>query len=81
MRNENGMTSIINNVSVTEILRNLLKRTKDLEFRLENSTVRLFLSSTFHDMSAERDQLITAVYPELEERLAFLNIDFFDVDL
>ena len=44
-------------------------------------TVRLFLSSTFKDMQAERDHLITTVYPELEERLADLDLAFFDVDL
>jgi hypothetical protein len=50
-------------------------------FRKTADTVRLFLSSTFKDMQAERDHLITTVYPELEERLADLDLAFFDVDL
>lgn len=47
----------------------------------EFGTIRLFLSSTFEDMRGERDHLITVVYPELEERLALLDLTFFDVDL
>jgi len=47
----------------------------------EFGTIRLFLSSTFEDMRAERDHLITVVYPEFEERLALLDLAFFDVDL
>ncbi|MFN0179564.1 MAG: DUF4062 domain-containing protein [Gemmatimonadales bacterium] len=43
--------------------------------------VRAFVSSTFLDMDAERDMLVTAVFPELHERLDLLGIDFFDVDL
>jgi hypothetical protein len=46
-----------------------------------SDVVRLFLSSTFRDMRAERDHLVTSVYPELEERLADLDLAFFDVDL
>jgi hypothetical protein len=44
-------------------------------------TVRLFVSSTFRDMHAERDHLVTVVFPELRERLALLGLDFYDVDL
>ena len=44
-------------------------------------TVRVFISSTFKDMHAERDYLVKHVFPELaqwcEERL----IRFYDVDL
>lgn len=43
--------------------------------------VRAFVSSTFHDMHAERDHLVTVVFPELRERLELLNLEFFDVDL
>jgi hypothetical protein len=45
------------------------------------SAVRVFISSTFLDMHAERDHLVTVVFPELRERLALLGLDFFDVDL
>jgi len=43
--------------------------------------VRVFVSSTFRDMHAERDQLVTTVFPELRERLDRLGLDFFDIDL
>jgi hypothetical protein len=44
-------------------------------------TVRVFVSSTFRDMHAERDHLVTIVFPELRERIEQLGLDFFDVDL
>lgn len=43
--------------------------------------VRVFISSTFRDMNAERDHLVTVVFPELRERLEQLGLEFFDVDL
>ncbi len=43
--------------------------------------VRVFISSTFRDMHAERDHLIAAVFPELRERLDRLGLEFYDVDL
>lgn len=43
--------------------------------------VRVFVSSTFRDMHGERDHLVTVVFPELRERLARLDLEFFDVDL
>jgi len=33
-------------------------------------TVRVFISSTFRDMHAERDCLVRVVFPELRERCA-----------
>ena len=44
-------------------------------------TVRVFISSTFRDMNAERDHLVTVVFPELRERLENIGLDFYDVDL
>jgi len=44
-------------------------------------TVRVFISSTFRDMQAERDHLVTVVFPELRERVEQLGLEFFDVDL
>src|SRR5271157_1283324 len=44
-------------------------------------TVRVFISSTFRDMHAERDHLVTVVFPELRERLSWLGLDFYDIDL
>ncbi len=43
--------------------------------------VRVFVSSTFCDMHAERDHLVTVVFPELKERLEKLGLEFYDVDL
>ena len=53
----------------------------DLNSRLENRIVRVFISSTFRDMHAERDHLVTVVFPELRERCESLGLEFFDVDL
>ena len=44
-------------------------------------TVRVFISSTFRDMHAERDHLVTVIFPELRERCERLGLEFFDVDL
>ena len=38
-----------------------------------NSTIRVFISSTFRDMHAERDHLVTVVFPELRERIERLG--------
>jgi hypothetical protein len=43
--------------------------------------IRVFISSTFRDMHAERDHLVTVVFPELRERVEQLGLEFFDVDL
>lgn len=43
--------------------------------------VRVFISSTFRDMHAERDHLVTVVFPELRERVERLGLEFYDVDL
>ena len=44
-------------------------------------TVRVFISSTFRDMHAERDHLVTVGFPELRERVEQLGLKFFDADL
>eukprot|EP01116_Phalansterium_solitarium_P003945 TRINITY_DN1478_c0_g2_i3.p1 TRINITY_DN1478_c0_g2~~TRINITY_DN1478_c0_g2_i3.p1 ORF type:complete len:2362 (+),score=859.43 TRINITY_DN1478_c0_g2_i3:58-7143(+) len=44
-------------------------------------TARLFISSTFRDMHAERDLLIRYVLPELRERCKQHRIHLFEVDL
>jgi nephrocystin-3 len=43
--------------------------------------IRVFISSTFRDMRAERDHLVTVVFPELRERVEQSGLEFFDVDL
>jgi hypothetical protein len=44
-------------------------------------TVRVFISSTFRDMQAERDHLVRFVFPRLREELVKYRIHFVDVDL
>ena len=44
-------------------------------------TVRVFISSTFRDMHAERDWLVKVVFPKLRERMAKRNLYLVDVDL
>ena len=44
-------------------------------------TVRVFISSTFRDMHAERDHLVRVVFPALRERLEKYRIHLIDVDL
>ncbi|NLX98414.1 MAG: DUF4062 domain-containing protein [Rhodopirellula sp.] len=44
-------------------------------------TVRVFISSTFRDMHAERDWLVKRVFPALRERLQKYRIHLIDIDL
>src|SRR5438128_5319986 len=44
-------------------------------------TVRVFLSSTFRDMHAERDHLVKVVFPALRERLEPYRVYLIDIDL
>ena len=44
-------------------------------------TVRVFISSTFRDMQAERDHLVRFVFPRLREELLKRRIHLIDVDL
>ncbi|GMW02383.1 MAG: hypothetical protein AMXMBFR84_35190 [Candidatus Hydrogenedentota bacterium] len=44
-------------------------------------TVRVFISSTFRDMHAERDYLVKVVFPRLRERLDPHRIHLVDIDL
>ena len=43
--------------------------------------IRVFISSTFRDMHAERDHLIKRVFPDLRERLEKHRIHLIDIDL
>ena len=44
-------------------------------------TVRIFISSTFRDMHAERDHLVRFVFPELKEKCRKNQVQLIDVDL
>ena len=55
----------------------------ELEDKTSNcwKTVRVFISSTFRDMHAERDHLVRFVFPRLREQLLPRRIHLVDVDL
>lgn len=42
-------------------------------------TIRVFISSTFRDMHAERDHLVKVVFPELRERMAQRHLHLVDL--
>ncbi len=44
-------------------------------------SIRVFISSTFKDMHAERDHLVRVVFPELKERAYAVRCHITDVDL
>src|ERR1700730_17580098 len=44
-------------------------------------TVRVFISSTFRDMHAERDHLVKVVFPALREKLEPFRVHLIDIDL
>src|SRR5512132_2756205 len=44
-------------------------------------TTRVFLSSTFRDMHAERDHLVKVVFPALREELDRFRVHLIDIDL
>ncbi|CAF0783335.1 unnamed protein product, partial [Didymodactylos carnosus] len=44
-------------------------------------TVRVFISSTFKDMHAERDLLIRYIFPELRYRAKSLFVNLYEIDL
>lgn len=44
-------------------------------------TVRVFISSTFRDMQAERDHLVRFVFPRQRKALLWCRIRFIEVDL
>lgn len=43
--------------------------------------LRIFISSTFRDFMAERDELITKVFPELRNRCRDRFVEIVEVDL
>src|SRR5271170_8106133 len=43
--------------------------------------VRIFLSSTFRDMHAERDHLIKVTFPALREKLLPHRVELYEIDL
>lgn len=44
-------------------------------------TIRVFISSTFRDMHAERDHLVRFVFPELIDKCRKHHVHLIDVDL
>ena len=43
--------------------------------------VRIFISSTFRDMHAERDELVKYIFPELRKKCRERQVEFVEVDL
>jgi len=55
--------------------------TESQQLTQEWKTIRVFISSTFRDMHAERDYLARVVFPELKERCAKKHLHLIDLDL
>lgn len=49
--------------------------------KLPSTAIRVFVSSTFIDMQAERQYLVNEVFPQIRRRCALLGIDFEAIDL
>lgn len=47
----------------------------------DNRSVRVFVSSTFLDMQAERDDLVTKTFPALRAKYRARGVELFEVDL
>lgn len=50
-------------------------------FEEDDRSVRVFVSSTFLDMQAERDELVTKVFPALRAKYRARGVEVFEVDL
>jgi tetratricopeptide (TPR) repeat protein len=48
---------------------------------IENRQIRIFISSTFKDMQAERDHLVTKVFPALRRYCDDRDVSLFELDL
>ena len=48
---------------------------------IENRQIRVFISSTFRDMQAERDYLMTRVFPLLRRKAARRDVSLVELDL
>jgi len=73
---------ILFNDTIEQVKRSKSMRNEDTaEPKHNHHRIRVFISSTFRDMHAERDHLVTVVFPELRERCEELGLEFFDVDL
>ena len=54
---------------------------RELSGDVSQRCVRVFISSTFRDMMAEREHLMKQVFPELRKRCRERGVDFMEVDL
>ena len=48
---------------------------------IDNRHIRVFISSTFNDMQAERDELVSKIFPILRKKAAERNVTVTDIDL
>ncbi len=53
----------------------------DLNKRADNREVRVFVSSTFRDLMAERDHLVKKVFPEFRKLCQSRGVEFTEIDL
>ena len=47
----------------------------------QDRSIRVFVSSTFRDMNAEREELVKFIFPELKRRCRERNVELVEVDL
>ncbi len=48
---------------------------------IENRQIRVFVSSTFQDMQAEREYLMKTIFPRLRKKAAERDVSFVEIDL
>lgn len=48
---------------------------------MEKRTIRVFISSTFRDMQAERDYLVNKIFPKIRIAAEKRGVDFMEIDL
>lgn len=55
--------------------------TESEQSSIDGRTIKVFISSTFHDMHTQRDYLMTRIFPQIKEMAALRNVKFIPVDL
>lgn len=62
-------------------IKNFVPPFAESELNFNKSEIRVFISSTFHDMQKERDYLMTHIFPKLQEVAKSRNVNFVPIDL
>ncbi|KAM9973442.1 hypothetical protein ACTFIW_010531 [Dictyostelium discoideum] len=85
--NSNNLSTTLNNLNIDNDLKNnIIKHEKiikkqNIENKLNGTILYVFLSSTFKDMSGERDHLIKVTFPALNVRAKEKNLTIVPIDL